>query len=118
MIQGFGHALAAEAVEAPEQHHVEAPLVGIEKQLLKRGALGGTAAFLVAVLLIDGVAQPLGKGPQLVELVVVGLALVAGADAGVEGSCHLTKYVWVITIFNEKLPWLVKFSMSTISHVI
>lgn len=51
VVQRFGHALPAEAVERPEQHRVEAALVGIEQQLLELGAVGGAAAVLVAVLL-------------------------------------------------------------------
>ena len=60
--------------------------MGIGQHPLEMGALGGAAAFLVAVLLLDGVAQPLGEGPQLAELVVVGLALVMGRDAGLDGG--------------------------------
>ena len=56
MIECLGHTLAAEAVEAPEQHYIEASLVSIEKKLLELGSLGSAAAFLVAILLIDGVA--------------------------------------------------------------
>ena len=65
MVQRLSHPLPTEAVQAPEQYHVEAPLVGIGKELLERGTLGIAAAFMVAVLLIDGVAQPLGEGAQL-----------------------------------------------------
>jgi hypothetical protein len=31
------------------------PLVGIQEELLKRGPLGAAPAFLVAILLLDGV---------------------------------------------------------------
>lgn len=93
VVERFGHALAAEAVEAPEQHHVEAALVGIGEELLELRPLSAAAAFLVAVLLIDGVAQPLGKGAQFAQLVVVRLAFVFGRDAGVDGNIHYTTVI-------------------------
>jgi hypothetical protein len=56
VIERFGHALTPKAVEASEQHHVEAPLVGIKKELLKLRPLGAAPAFLVSVFSIDAVA--------------------------------------------------------------
>jgi hypothetical protein len=48
------------------------PLAGVEQELPERGPLGRPAAPLVAVLLIDDAARPLGKGAQLKKLVVIG----------------------------------------------
>ena len=37
LVAHFGHALAAKVAEAPKQPPVEAPLVGVAKELLERG---------------------------------------------------------------------------------
>lgn len=63
--------------------------MSIKEKLLELGPLGAAPAFLVAVLFIDGVTQPLGKGAQLTELILVGLALVFGRDAGVDGNSQI-----------------------------
>jgi hypothetical protein len=60
--------------------------VGIDEELLKLGPLCAAPAFLVAVLLIDGVAQARSKSAQFAELVLVGLAFVFGRNAGVNGG--------------------------------
>ena len=92
MVERLANPFAAEAVQAPEQHYFEAPLVGISKELLKPRSLGRAAAFLVTALPIDCVAHPLGEGAQLQELVVDGLALVAGRHASINGGGgHATK---------------------------
>lgn len=93
MIERFAYPFPAEAVQAPEQHHVETPLVGVEKELLELRPFGRAAAFLVAVLLINEVAQPLGEGAQFEELVIIGLALIAGGDAGIDGGFSHSKKV-------------------------
>jgi hypothetical protein len=64
LVERFGHAFAAEAVQAPEQHHAEASLVGILKELLELEPFRAASTFLGTVLLLNGVAQPRGKGPQ------------------------------------------------------
>lgn len=86
MVERLGNPFATKAVEDPEQHRVEAPLVSVKEELLELGPLSTAAAFLVAVLFIVNVNQPLGEGSQLAQLVVVGLALVTGAYAGIDGS--------------------------------
>lgn len=57
MVKRFGHAFATEAVEAPKQHHIEAPLVSIDRELLELRPLTAAPALLVAVLLIAGCSQ-------------------------------------------------------------
>ena len=49
----FAHSFPTKAVQAPEQHEAETPLVSIGEEVLKLVPLGGTAAFLVVVLMID-----------------------------------------------------------------
>lgn len=49
----FVNSFPTKAVQAPEQHEAETPLVSIGKEVLKLVPLGGTAAFLVVVLMID-----------------------------------------------------------------
>ena len=44
--------------------------------------------FQAIVTLMYRVAQPLGKGPQFAEFVLVSLAFVFGRDTGVDGSSH------------------------------
>lgn len=63
-------------------------LVGIGKELLALGTVGRAARLLFGVLLIDGVAVGLGVSAQVGQLVVGGLALVLGRNAGIEGNCH------------------------------
>lgn len=82
----FSPVLSAKEVQAAEQHHVETPLVGIEKELLGLEPLSRTATFLVAVLSVDRIAQALGKGTQFKELVVVGLAFVTSRDTGIDAG--------------------------------
>lgn len=51
VVEGFRHALAAEAVQTPKQYPFEAPLVRIEKKLLELGPRRGAPTFLIAVRL-------------------------------------------------------------------
>ena len=76
--------LAAEAVEAPEQHQVKLALVGIGKELLELLTVGRVAGLLLGILLIDSPAVGLGITAQVGQLVV----LVCGRNAGVDGYSH------------------------------
>jgi hypothetical protein len=81
-------ALAAEAVEYPEQHQVKLALVSIGEELLKRGAVGRATRFLLGVLFVNVLVVGLGIAAQVGQLIISELAFVLGRDTGIEGYFH------------------------------
>jgi hypothetical protein len=61
LVEHFGHALAAELVQASEQNPAKTALVGIEKELRELRPFCAAPTCLVTILRLDGVAQPRGK---------------------------------------------------------
>ena len=49
MLEGFEHALPAQAVESPEQHHIKLALSCIDKELSELCAIGTAAAFMINI---------------------------------------------------------------------
>src|SRR6266700_6233316 len=86
MVQRFGDALPAEPIERPEQHQVEVLDSSVRHQLLELRPVGPCAGCLVDVLAHDLASGMLAILPEFAELVLRVLALVLGADAGVQGN--------------------------------
>lgn len=79
-------ALAAEAVQAPEQHQSKLPARGRPEQRLELLPLAVLAGGHVHVFPLDVPALRPGKDPELVELVLV--VLLVGRDAAVNCDIH------------------------------
>jgi hypothetical protein len=80
-------ALPAEAVQPPEHHQIKLVLIGLQQQLLKGRATSLAARLLVRVHVVDATVL-LGKGPQLVQLVLRILAFVLRRDTGINSDSH------------------------------
>lgn len=81
MLEGFEHALAGEAIQAPEEHQVKLALRGILKHPPELPPLPVLPARAIDIL--AGQPPPLGllaphESPQVAEVVLDFLALING----------------------------------------
>src|SRR5262245_60832384 len=89
MLKGFEHALTAEAVEAPEEHHVELALAAVGEKLLELFTVAALAAGAIDVLMDHRPVLRRGELPELLKLIGHILPAVAGADSGIERRSHM-----------------------------
>jgi hypothetical protein len=85
VIEGFGNALAGQAIKCPNEKQIEAALGDVRKHPPEFAAVRFAAALVIDVLVGNFPALPLSEIAQLGKLVVYLLPTVRCADAGIDG---------------------------------
>jgi uncharacterized membrane protein len=86
VLQGFERSLTGQAIQGPEEQHIEPVLTGVFEHVSELGAIGMVARDLIDVFGYDLPAKSAGELTELVELVIS--LLLVGADPRVQSTLH------------------------------